>query len=131
MCACFVYLHNFYPVLFASQKEPSLTASNQQIWLAQVNNFRKGKTLGKVKFDISELFFQCNKDSCYELITVGVNIYFYGCVSLLGPDSAVCLCICVYMCVCVCVRSNQSTSKKTHYVSDLSKLVVCTRFPLF
>ena len=80
----------------------------------------------KVKFDISELFIQCNKDSCYELITVGVNIYFYGCVSLLDPDSAVCLCMCVYMCVSVFVRSNQSTSKKTHGVSDLSKLIVCT-----
>ena len=82
----------------------------------------------KVKFDISKLFIQCNKDSCYELITVGVNIYFYGCVNLLGADSAVCLCICVYMCVsCVCVRSYQSTSKKADYVSDLSKLIVCTR----
>ena len=68
-----------------------------------MNNFRKVKALLKVKFDISELFIQCNKDSCYELITVGVNMYFYGCVSLLGPDSAVCLCICVYMCVSVFV----------------------------
>ena len=37
-------------------------------------------------------------------------MYFYGCVS---P------CVC---CVSVCVISNQSTSKKPHYVSDLSKL---------
>ena len=28
----------------------------------------------------------------------------------------------VYLCVCVCEISNQSTSKKPHYVSDLSKL---------
>ena len=27
-----------------------------------------------------------------------------------------------YICLCVCVISNQSTTKKTHYVSDLSKL---------
>ena len=46
----------------------------------------------------------------------------------------VCLCVCVCVCVCVsvcvhvskCVRSNQSTSKKPHYVSDLSKLTACT-----
>ena len=30
--------------------------------------------------------------------------------------------LCVLMCVSVCVRSNQSTSKKPHYGSDLSKL---------
>ena len=41
-----------------------------------MNNFRKEKTLWKVKFNISELLIQCNKDSCYELITVEVNIYF-------------------------------------------------------
>ena len=28
----------------------------------------------------------------------------------------------MYLCVCVCVKSNQSISKITHYVSDLSKL---------
>ena len=27
----------------------------------------------------------------------------------------------LYLCVCVCVISNQSTSKKPHYLSDLSK----------
>ena len=37
------------------------------------------------------------------------------CVSL-----CVCVCVCVF--VCVCVISNQSTSKKPHYVIDLSKL---------
>ena len=58
-----------------------------------------------------ELFIQCNIDSCCEHITVGVNIYLYGCVSLLAPEFAVCLYVCV--CVFVCVISNQSTSKKT------------------
>ena len=43
-------------------------------------------------------------------------MYLYGCVSLLVPECAVC--------VCVCVISNQNTSKKPHYVSDLSKLDV-------
>ena len=41
-------------------------------------------------------------------------------VSLLAPDCALCVCMCVY--VYVNVISNQSTSKKPHYVSDLSKL---------
>ena len=64
---------------------------------------------------------QCNKDSCcYEHVTVGVNIYLYGCDSLLATECAVCLC--VRVCVHVCVRSNQSTSKKPHHMSDLSKL---------
>ena len=40
--------------------------------------------------------------------------------------SALCVFVCVCLCVCVFVRSNQSTSKKPHYVSDLSKLIVCT-----
>ena len=51
-----------------------------------------------------ELFIQCNKDSCREHITGGVNIYIYifmyGCVSLLAPE-----------CVFVCVISNLSTIK--------------------
>ena len=45
---------------------------------------------------------------------VGVNMYLYGCVSLLPPKCA--------RCPCVCVISNQSTSKKPHCVSDLGKL---------
>ena len=43
-------------------------------------------------------------------------MYLYGCVSLLATECAVC----VY--VFVCVISNQSTCKKPHYLSDLSKL---------
>ena len=46
----------------------------------------------------------------------GVNVYLCECVSLLVPVCA------VYLCVYVCVISNQSTSKKPHYVLDLSKL---------
>ena len=68
-------------------------------------------------FDISDLFIQCNKDSCCEHITVGVNIYIYdySCASLLLTEFAVC------HCVLVCVISNQSTSKKPQ-VSGLSEL---------
>ena len=64
-----------------------------------------------------ELFIQCNTNSCCRHI-----------ISLLAPECALCLCVfvCVCVCVCVCVFvyvvSNQSTSKKQHYVSDLSKL---------
>ena len=52
---------------------------------------------------------------------------FYGCVTLLVPEcvvSLLCVCVCVFVFVCVCVRSNQSTSKKLHHVSELSKLDV-------
>ena len=44
-------------------------------------------------------------------------------VSVYWPLSVLCVFVCL---VCVCVRSNQSTSKKPYYVSDLSKLIVCT-----
>ena len=49
-------------------------------------------------FDIDELFIQFNKASCYEHMGVGVNIYLHWCVSLLGPECAVCLrvCVCLY-----------------------------------
>ena len=49
----------------------------------------------------------------------GVNIYLYGCASLVIPMCVVCLCVCVFL--CVLVISNQSSSKKPH-VSDLGKL---------
>ena len=80
----------------------------------------KGKDIVESKFLIShsESFIHCNKDSSCEHIPGGVNIYLYGCVSLLTPW----LC-CVSLCVCmfVSVIRSQSTSKKPHYVSDLSK----------
>ena len=44
-------------------------------------------------------------------------MHLYECVIILASLS---LCVCV--CVCVCVISNQSISKKSHYVSDLSKV---------
>ena len=42
----------------------------------------------------------CNKDSCCEHITDRVNIYLYGCVSLVAPECAVCVCVGVCLCVC-------------------------------
>ena len=39
------------------------------------------------------------------------------------------MCFCVCVCLCVCVVSNQSTSKKPHYVSDLSKLIGLIVYP--
>ena len=65
-------------------------------------------------FDTSELFIQCSKDSCCEHISGGANIYSYGFVSVYWPLSV--------FCVSVCMISNQSTGKKPHYMSDLSKL---------
>ena len=76
-------------------------------------------------FDVTEFFIQCNKDSCCEHVTVGVNIYLYVSIILLTPECAVCVRACVRaracVCVCVCVISNQGTSEKPH-VSNLSKL---------
>ena len=43
-------------------------------------------------------------------------------VSVYWPLSVLCVFVSVCVSVCVCVRSNQITSKKPHYVSNLSKL---------
>ena len=51
-------------------------------------------------------------------MTGGVNIHLNGCVSVLTPESAVCACLCVS--VFVYAISNWNTSKKMHYMSDLS-----------
>ena len=77
-------------------------------------------------FDISKLFIQCNTYSCCKPITGGADIYLYRHLSLL--TFVYCVSLCVFVCVCVCLNvsvcmiSNQNTSKKPHYVSDLSKL---------
>ena len=62
------------------------------------------------KFLISVNYsFSVIKIAAGEHITGGVNIYLYGCVSLLAPECAVCL-LCVCVCVFVCVILYQSTS---------------------
>ena len=48
--------------------------------------------LCKVNLDIGKLLIQCNRNCCCEHITGGVNIYLYGCVSVLTP-------VCVGGCV--------------------------------
>ena len=52
----------------------------------------------------------------------GVNVYLYGCVSLLAPECAVFLCVyaSVFVCACVCLCWRISLQAKNH-VSDLSK----------
>ena len=62
---------------------------------------KKKNALREKTFDISELFIECNTDSCCEHITGGINIYLYGCVSPLRV-----------LCVFVCVISNQSNGKE-------------------
>ena len=56
--------------------------------------------------------------------TVGVNIYLYGCVSLMGPECAVCL----YMCVSVCVIKSEYQQKKGGLSVLLSKVGGLTRW---
>ena len=70
--------------------------------MASANEYLKRKDIAESHFLMSFLFIQCHKDSCYEHITVGVNICLNECFSLLASEYAVCL----------CVRSNQRTSKK-------------------
>ena len=84
-----------------------------------MNNFIKEKTLGIGDWGYS--FNVIKIVACYEHITGGVNIYLYDqCVSLLAPEYTVCPCMCVCVCVCIYVISNQSTSKRPHYMSDFS-----------
>ena len=45
-------------------------------------------------------------------------MYLYESVSLLISECVACLCVCVF----VCVISNNSTSNKSYYVPNLSKL---------
>ena len=44
-------------------------------------------------------------------------------VSVYWPLSVLCVCVCARARarLCVCVRSNQTTSKKSHHASELSK----------
>ena len=94
MCVLFIYTISI-SIIYVSQEEPSLIASNQQIydfykWII----FEKKRHCGKYIFDIGEVFIQGRKDNCCEHITRGVNIHFYGCVILLPPECVVCLCVC-------------------------------------
>ena len=88
---------------------------------------RKGGILGKKSggginpltkyvFDISELFIQCNTDSCCEHISGGAYICLYRCVSLLTPVCA--LCLSVFVCGCVCVW---------YQIRVLAKTTLCAR----
>ena len=41
-------------------------------------------------------------------------------VSVSCPLSVLCVFVCLCVCLCECVITNQSTSKKPHYVSEVS-----------
>ena len=55
-------------------------------------------------------------------------LHCYSIAFIANPLSVLCvsLCVCVCMCACVCLRSNQSVRKTPDYISELSKLTVCT-----
>ena len=77
-CCLFIYISTIsISIICVSQEEPGL-------WLLQVNNFWKEQMLWKVDFWYQWII---------HLITGGVNIYSYGCVSLLAPECCVCLCV--------------------------------------
>ena len=92
------------------------TESDQQTSTRQC--FLKSKYIFESNFLILffKSFIQCYAHSWCGHIIGGVSIYLYECVSLLVRACVVCLCL------RVCVISNQTTSKKPHYVSDLSKV---------
>ena len=55
---------------------------------------------------------------------MGVSVYWV--LIVLCVFAYVCIC----MCLCLCEIKSEYQQKK-HYVSDLSKLIVCTRHPFF
>ena len=98
VCVCVLFVYTIYIcIICVSKDEHSFIASNRRICLLQLNFCG---TLWKVNFWyqwIIHLIIKCNKCSCSEQITGGINIYLYGCVSVLAPECAVC--ICVFLCV--------------------------------
>ena len=112
-CTCVLFIYTIsISIICVSQKEPSHIASNQQV---------KKRHCGKCIFYISELFIQCDKDSCCEHITSGVNIYLYWCVSLLAPECVVCLCMCLFVYVWYQIR----VPAKTHMCQTSVNLTPC------
>ena len=101
VCVLFIYTISI-SVICVSQEETDLIASNQQIYdfyKLIIEIFEKYRHW-KVNFWyhwIIYLINYCNKGSCCEYIKGGVNIYLYGCVSLLALECA------VYVCAVVCV----------------------------
>ena len=81
--------------------------------LFKVNNFWKEKKLWKVNLWY-QWIIQCNADSCYERTADGLDIF----ISVSPFIDPWVWCVSLY----VCFISNQSTSKKPHYVLDLSTL---------
>ena len=92
-------------------------------------NIVESKFLISVNYSLNVMTIIWAHMSCYEHITIGVIIICMG-VSVYWPLRVLGVFMFVSLCVCVCLRSNQSTSKKPHYVSDLSKLIVCRPLPL-
>ena len=92
MCVCVLFIYTiFVSIICVLWEEPSLIASNQQIYdFYKRIIFENKRHSGKNTFDLSELFITFNKDSCCEHTTGGVHIYLYGYVSLLAPECVVC-----------------------------------------
>ena len=109
VCVCVLFIYTIsISILCVSREELSLIKSNQQTCDFYKWAIRKYLISANNSFSV-------NTDSCCEHITGGVNIYLYGCVSLLAPVCAVCLCMFVWYQI-------RLLAKKPRYVSDLSKL---------
>ena len=92
VCVSVLFIYTISISICVSKVEPSLIESNLKV------DFWKEKTFWKVNFwyqQIIHLIIYCSKGSCCEKITDVVNIYLYGCVSLLAPECVVCVCVCV------------------------------------
>ena len=100
MCVCVCVFCSFTPFLSV------LFAFNRKRLVNRYMTFTSELFLKRK--DIVEIKFLISLNYSFIHLSGGANIYLYGCVSLLAPEST--------LRVCVCVISNQSASKKPHYL---------------
>ena len=92
---CVLLIYNSF-LFHATWEELSFIKSNQQKCRFYISP-QLLKTWDNVELcKVNFWYQQIIHSMCCEHITCGVDIYLYGCVSLLVPVCAVCLCLCVW-----------------------------------
>ena len=72
----------------------------------------------KQTFGTSDLFIHCNKHSCSEHIAGDVNIFLYGCVSLMPLEC--CVFVCVWYQITVPAKNQTSVNLMPCYIKNTS-----------
>ena len=96
VCMCVLFIYTIcVSIICASQEEPS---EKKIHFLMSV----------KHSFNVIKI-----APGCCEHITDGVNIYLYGCLSLLTLECNVCLCMCICVCLFLCDNKSEYQQKTT------------------